>query len=548
MLSGLMMDYQLTIDRVLEHGNRLYPYKKVKTKLPDGTLHEYSYRDLYRRVKRLCNVLEGLGVQPGDRVGTFAWNNYQHVELYFGAPGAGAVVHTLNVRLFPDQLAYIINHAEDKVIFIDATLLPMLEGLGDKISGVEHFVLFNGGEGGAAANLPGQVHEYETLMAAAEDEYVWQVEGENQAMGLCYTSGTTGHPKGALYSHRSMYLHTVGSCQAAAVGLTENDVVLPVVPQFHAMAWGLPYAAVNVGADLVLPGPHMQPAALAELIETERVTVAAGVPTIWNGLYHDLKQNPRDISSIRALVVGGSAMPRSLIEAYEKELGVNVVHAWGMTEMSPLGTVSKLLSHHQDLPQEERWDVKARQGYPISGVDMRIMDDAGRELPWDGETLGELQVRGPWVAQAYYKLEGGDDSFTQDGWFRTGDVVTISADGFMSITDRTKDLVKSGGEWISSVELENLLMAHPQVLEAAVIALPDERWGERPLAVIVPTDGGTRPGADELRRFMEPQVARWWLPDGYEFIDEIPKTGTGKFDKKVLRERYGSGDSTVPLP
>lgn len=548
MLTGLMMDYQLTIDRVLEHGNRLYPYKRVKTKLPDGTLHEYSYRDLYKRVKRLCNVLEGLGVQPGDRVGTFAWNNYQHVELYFGAPGAGAVVHTLNVRLFPDQLAYIINHAEDKVIFIDATLLPLMEGLGEKISGVEHFVLFNGPEGGAAANLPGQVHSYETLMAAADEEYVWQVDGENQAMGLCYTSGTTGHPKGALYSHRSMYLHTVGSCQAAAVGLTENDVVLPVVPQFHAMAWGLPYAAVNVGADLVMPGPHMQPAALAELIETERVTVAAGVPTIWNGLYHDLKQNPRDISCIRALVVGGSAMPRSLIEAYEKELGVNVVHAWGMTEMSPLGTVSKLLSHHQTLPQEERWDVKARQGYPISGVDMRIMDDAGRELPWDGETLGELQVRGPWVAQAYYKLEGGDDSFTQDGWFRTGDVVTISADGFMSITDRTKDLVKSGGEWISSVELENLLMAHPQVLEAAVIAVPDERWGERPLAVIVPTDGGTRPGADELRRFMEPQVARWWLPEGYEFIDEIPKTGTGKFDKKVLRERYGSGDSTIPLP
>lgn len=543
MLSGLMMDYQLTIDRVLEHGNRLYPNKKVKTKLPDGALHEYSYRDLYGRVKRLCNVLEGLGVQPGDRVGTFAWNNYQHVELYFGAPGAGAVVHTLNVRLFPDQLAYIINHAEDKVIFIDATLLPLMEGLGEKISGVEHFVLFNGDESGAAANLPGRVHDYETLMATAEDEYVWRVEGENQAMGLCYTSGTTGHPKGALYSHRSMYLHTVGSCQAAAIGPTENDVVLPVVPQFHAMAWGLPYAAVNVGADLVLPGPHMQPAALADLIETERVTVAAGVPTIWNGLYHDLKQNPRDISCIRALVVGGSAMPRSLIRAYEKELGVNVVHAWGMTEMSPLGTVSKLLSHHHDLPQEERWDVKARQGYPISGVDMRIMDDAGRELPWDGETFGELQVRGPWVAQAYYKLEGGDDSFTEDGWFRTGDVVTISADGFMSIADRTKDLVKSGGEWISSVALENLLMAHPQVLEAAVIAVADERWGERPLAVIVPTDGGSRPDAEELGRFLEPQVARWWLPDGYEFIDEIPKTGTGKFDKKVLRERFGSGQA-----
>ena len=538
MLSGLMMDYQLTIDRILEHGNRLYPYKQVKTKLPDGTLHKYSYRDLFKRVKRLCNVLDRLGVQPGDRVGTFAWNNFQHVELYFAAPGAGAVVHTLNIRLFPDQLAYIINHAEDKVIFIDATLLPLMEGLGEKISGVDHFVLFNGQEDAAAANLPGQVHDYETLMAAADDEYGWRVDGENQAMGLCYTSGTTGHPKGALYSHRSMYLHTVGSCQAAAVGLTENDVVLPVVPQFHAMAWGLPYAAVNTGANLVMPGPHMQPAALAELIETERVTVAAGVPTIWNGLYHDLKQNPRDISCIRALVVGGSAMPRSLIEAYEKELGVNVVHAWGMTEMSPLGTVSKLLSHHHDLPQEQKWDVKARQGYPISGVDMRIMDEAGQELPWDGETFGELQVRGPWVAQAYYKLEGGGDSFTEDGWFRTGDVVTISPDGFMSITDRTKDLVRSGGEWISSVELENLLMAHPQVLEAAVIAVPNKRWGERPLAVIVPTDGGTQPGAEELGSFLEQQVAKWWLPDGYEFIDEIPKTGTGKFDKKVLREMY----------
>ncbi len=538
MLSGLMMDYQLTIDRILEHGNRLYPYKQVKTKLPDGTLHKYSYRDLFRRVKRLCNVLEGLGVQPGDRVGTFAWNNSQHVELYFAVPGAGAVVHTLNIRLFPDQLSYIINHAEDKVIFIDATLLPLIEGLADRIGGVEHFVLFNVPHGGIETKLLGRVHDYETLMAAADEEYTWRVEGENQAMGLCYTSGTTGHPKGSLYSHRSMYLHTVGSCQAAAVGVTENDVVMPVVPQFHAMAWGLPYAAVNVGADLVLPGPHMQPSALAEMIETERVTVAAGVPTIWNGMYHDLKQNPRDISCIRALVVGGSAMPRSLIEAYEKELHVNVVHAWGMTEMSPLGTVSKLLTHHMDRPQDQQWDVKARQGYPISGVEMRIVNEEGRELPWDGTTMGELQVRGPWVARAYYRLDGGDDSFTEDGWFRTGDVVTITEDGFMTITDRTKDLVKSGGEWISSVELENLLMAHPQVLEAAVIAVPHERWQERPLAVVVPTLASEPPRAVELRRFLEPQVASWWLPDDFLLTDQIPKTGTGKFDKKVLRERY----------
>ena len=538
MLTGLMMDYQLTIDRVLEHGNRLYPHKKIRTKLPDGTLHEFSFRDFYGRVKRLCNVLEGLGVEPGDRVGTFAWNNYQHVELYFGAPGAGAVVHTLNIRLFPDQLAYIINHAEDKVIFIDATLLPLIEPLAGKLGGVEHFVLFNGPHGGVETKLPGQIHDYEMLMAAADDEYNWRVEGENQAMGLCYTSGTTGHPKGALYSHRSMYLHTVAACQAAAIGLTENDVVMPVVPQFHAMAWGLPYAAINVGADLVLPGPHMQPSALAELIETERVTVAAGVPTIWNGLYHDLKQDRRDLSCIRALVVGGSAMPRSLIEAYEKELGVNVVHAWGMTEMSPLGTVSKLLSHHRPLPQGQKWDVKARQGYPIAGVEMRIVNEEGKELPWDGTTMGELQVRGPWVVREYFKLDGSGDSFTDDGWFRTGDVVTISEDGFMTITDRTKDLVRSGGEWISSVELENLLMAHPQVLEAAVIAIPNERWQERPLAVVVPTDAGDPPGGEELRSFLEPQVAKWWLPDDYVLIDELPKTGTGKFDKKVLRERY----------
>ncbi len=541
MLTGLMMDYQLTIDRVLEHGNRLYPYKKIKTKLPDFTLHEYTYRDLYRRVKRLCNVLEGLGVEPGDRVGTFAWNNHQHVELYFAAPGAGAVVHTLNIRLFPDQLAYIINHAEDKVIFVDATLLSLIEKVSQRIPAVEHVVLFNGPQGGTETDLQGEVHDYETLMAAANDEYTWRVEGENQAMGLCYTSGTTGHPKGSLYSHRSMYLHTVGSCQAAAIGVTENDVVMPVVPQFHAMAWGLPYAAVNVGADLVLPGPHMQPSALAELIESERVTIAAGVPTIWNGLYHDLKQNPRDISCIRALVVGGSAMPRSLIEAYEKELDVNVVHAWGMTEMSPLGTVSKLLTHHLDQPQDQQWDIKARQGYPISGVEMRIVNEEGQELPWDGTTMGELQVRGPWVARAYYKLDGGEDSFTEDGWFRTGDVVTITEDGFMTITDRTKDLVKSGGEWISSVELENLLMGHPQVLEAAVIAVPHKRWQERPLAVVVPTDNDNPPAAGELQQFLEPQVASWWLPDDYLLADEIPKTGTGKFDKKVLRESYGSG-------
>ena len=541
MLTGLMMDYPLTIDRIVEHAHRMFPHKKIKTKLPTGEMHEYTYADFYGRVKRLGNLLVGLGVEPGDRVGTFAWNNYQHMELYFGIPGAGAVCHTLNIRLFPEQLAYIINHAEDKVIFVDGTLLPLLQRVADQIGGVAHFVLFNA-PAGVEPNLPGQIHHYEELMAAADDEFEWRSTDEKMAMGLCYTSGTTGNPKGALYSHRSMYLHTMGVCQAGALGLTERDIVLPVVPQFHAMAWGLPYAAPFTGAAVMMPGPRLQPAALAQMIEEERVTVAAGVPTIWNGLYHELRNKRRDISCIRALVVGGSAMPRALIEAYESQLNVNVLHAWGMTEMSPLGTVSRLLSTHADLPDHRKWDMKAKQGYAIGGVEMRIVNDAGEELPWDGTTMGALEVRGPWVVKDYFKMEGSSDNFTADGWFRTGDVVTISEDGFMTITDRTKDLVKSGGEWISSVELEGLLMAHPKVLEAAVIAIPHAQWQERPLAVIVPTADAGELSAEELQSFLEPQVARWWLPDGYAFIGEIPKTSVGKFDKKVLRQRFADGE------
>jgi acyl-CoA synthetase (AMP-forming)/AMP-acid ligase II len=540
MLQGLMMDYPLTVDRILEHANRMFPHKKIKTKLPGGEMHEYTYADLYRRVKRLGNLLVGLGVESGDRVGTFSWNNFQHLELYYGVPGAGAVCHTLNIRLFPEQLAYIINHAEDKVIFVDGTLLPLLQRISEHLGQVEHFVLFNTPPG-VEVNLPGQIHQYEELMAAASENFQWRVEDERQAMGLCYTSGTTGHPKGALYSHRSMYLHTLGSLLATSLGVTEADTVLPVVPQFHAMAWGIPYSAAMVGADMVMPGPHLRPDLLAQMIEEERVTVAAGVPTIWNGLYHELKQNQRDISCIRSLVVGGSAMPRALIEAYEKELGVNVCHAWGMSEMSPLGSISKLLSHHQDLPDHKKWDIKARQGYAVPGVEMRIVNDAGEELPWDGATMGALEVRGPWVVKDYFKLEGSSDSFTADGWFRTGDVVTISEDGFMTITDRTKDLVKSGGEWISSVELENHLMAHPKVMEAAVIAIPHPEWQERPLAVVVLTADAGACAPDELRSFLEPRVARWWLPDDFAFISEIPKTSVGKFDKKVLRQRYMEG-------
>jgi len=538
-MQGLMMDYPLTINSILEHANRMYPHQRISTKMPDGSMHRYTYADLYKRSKRLGNVLRRLGVQPGDRVATFAWNNYQHLEMYYGIPCSGAVCHTLNIRLFPAQLTYIINHAEDKVIFIDGSLLPLFERLAGQINSVEHFVLFNADEG-IETRLP-RISFYEDLMAEADDDFEWNITDENTAMGLCYTSGTTDNPKGVLYSHRSMYLHTLGECHPNALGLTSRDVVMPVVPQFHAMAWGLPYSCALSGSALVMPGPHLKPAALAQLIGNEKVTVPAGVPTIWNVLYYELKNNPRNVSHIRALVVGGAAMPRSLIEAYEEELGVSVLHAWGMTETSPVGTVSQLQAYHDRLPNREKWDVKARQGYAVAGVDMRLVNDKGDELPWDGATMGEVQVRGPWIARQYYKIDPTLDSFTADGWFRTGDVATITDDGYMYITDRTRDLVKSGGEWISSVALENALMAHPQILEAAVIAIPDEQWNERPLAVVTAAPNAAPLSEAELTAFLAPQFAKFWLPDRFIYLSEIPKTSVGKFDKKILRHRYADG-------
>jgi len=538
-MQDLMMNYQLTLDRILERANTMFPRKRITTKLPDGSLHRYTYADMYTRTKRLAKALGKLGVEPGDRVGTFAWNNYQHLELYYAIPGAGAVCHTLNIRLFPEQLTYVVSHAEDKVVFIDASLLPLYERVSDQIDCVEHYVLYN-----APKDIETKLSNvlfYEDLIDGSDDDFEWLSTDEHMPMGLCYTSGTTGNPKGALYSHRSMFLHTMGANQASALGLKESDIVLSVVPQFHAMAWGLPYECAMAGAEMIMPAQFLQPAPLADMIAQEQVTIAAGVPTIWMGLYQELKANPRDISSIRALVVGGSAMPRGLIEAYEKELNVNVLHAWGMTETSPLGTVSILQSHHRDLSDAEKWDVKATQGYAVGGVEMRIVDEMGKALPWDGHQMGELQVRGPWVVRQYFKREPTEENFTADGWFRTGDVSTISPDGYMNIMDRTKDLVKSGGEWISTVELENVLMAHPKVREAAVIAIPDEKWAERPLAAVVPTQSEEELTAAELNEFLAAKVAKFWLPDKILFIDEIPKTSVGKFDKKVLRGWYAEG-------
>ncbi|MEM7534733.1 MAG: long-chain fatty acid--CoA ligase [Chloroflexota bacterium] len=539
-MQGLMMDYPLTIDRILNHANRVYPTRQVHTKLPDGSIHTYTIADIYKRVRKLSSALAKRGIQMGDRVGTFGWNTYQHLELYYGIPGCGAVCHTLNIRLFPEQIAYIVEHAQDRIVFIDATLVKLFEAVAPQVSCVENYVIY-GASGQVETSLPNVLY-YEDFLAEGDEDYECPVTDENAAMGLCYTSGTTGDPKGALYSHRSMYLHTIGMLQANAAGITQADMILPVVPQFHVMSWGIPFAALQAGAEMIMPGPHLQPAALAEMIESFGVTVATGVPTIWNGLYQELKNNPRDVSTIRAMIVGGSAMPENLIRIFEQDLGCNVVHAWGMTEMSPLGTISHLSKQHADLSADEKFGIKATQGTPIGGVELRIMDEDGNELPWDGETMGELQVRGPWIIKQYFRREPTEEHFTADGWFRTGDVSTISPEGYMRITDRTKDLIKSGGEWISSVDVENILIAHPDILEAAVIAIPHEKWTERPLAAVVPVSADTGLAEESVLEYLSDKIVKWWMPDHVAFIDEVPKTSTGKFDKKVLRQRHADGE------
>ncbi len=535
-MEGLMMDWPLTLHHFLDRAARLFPRKEIATRTAAG-MHRYTYADFYRRVHRLAHALTRLGIGRGDRVATFAWNTYRHLEIYFAAPCMGAVLHTLNIRLAPDQLIYIINHAEDRVIFVDASLVPLLERIRDQIPTVKAFVIMS--DAGPVQTSLSPALDYEALLAESpEAPYPWPRLDENAAAGMCYTSGTTGNPKGVVYSHRAIFLHSMALCLADTFGICERDVLMPVVPMFHANAWGMPFAGVMVGAKLVFPGPHLQPRDIAELIQNERVTVTAGVPTIWIGLYALLERERYDLSSLRVMPVGGSAMPRALIEAFEKRFGIRIAHAWGMTEMTPLGTVANLKSYMESWPDEERFAVRAKQGMPVVGVEIRAVDDQGREVPWDGKTMGELQVRGPWVIRAYYNDPRTAEAF-QDGWFRTGDVVTIDPEGYIQIVDRTKDLIKSGGEWISSVDLENALMAHPKVLEAAVIAVPHPKWQERPLAVVVP-----RPEfkedltKEELLEFLRPRFAKWWLPDDIVFVEAIPKTSVGKFDKKVLREQF----------
>ncbi|WAL68280.1 long-chain fatty acid--CoA ligase [Amycolatopsis cynarae] len=532
---GLMQDRPLSLPHVFHRAERLFGHKSMVTASPAGETR-VTYREWAGRVRRLATVLDSLGVSAEARVGSFAWNTQRHLELYFAVPCTGRILHTVNIRLFADQIRYIVEHAADEVMFVDRSLLPILWPLADQLTGVRHWVVM---DDGADAEIPDdeRVHDYEELLAAAEPfAGRFEVADENTAAALCYTSGTTGNPKGVLYSHRSTVLHSLISLTADTAGLSERDNLLAVVPMFHVNAWGLPTAAVMSGADLVFPGPSLQPAALLGLIQRHRVTITAGVPTIWMGAVPLLRDF--DLSSLRMVIGGGSAVPRALSEAWRERIGLPITQAWGMTETSPIASFGTLRSQHDGLDTATLADVRASQGQVVPLVDLRIVDpETGQEQPWDGKSAGELQAAGPWIAASYYGNESGAGSFTKDGWLRTGDVATLDEYGYLRLVDRTKDLVKSGGEWISSVELENEIMAHPGVAEAAVIAKPDERWSERPVACVVLAEG-VRLEAGDIIEHLRPRVAKWWLPDEVFFLDEVPKTSTGKFSKKTLRERF----------
>ena len=519
-------DHPLTLQLILERVRRLYAGTEVVS-VHGGERTRATYAEVADRADRLCCALASLGVGPGDRVATFSWNTREHLEAYLAVPCMGAVLHTLNVRLFADQLEYVVGHAEDRVILVEDSLVPVLEKLAPRFDTVRHYVVIGDGDAGS---LPDPLR-YEELLAAQEPGYDYPELDDRQAAGLCYTSGTTGNPKGVLYSHRSNVLHAMGQCMADSIGMCSDDRVMPVVPMFHANAWGIPYASVLTGAGLVMPGSDLSAPALAELIAAERVTLSAAVPTIWMDLLRHADESSPDLSSLRLVICGGSAVPVSLMQQFEERHGVRILQAWGMTETSPLGSVARPPA---GVEEAEHWRYRSTQGRPASLVEARLVRDGGEDVPWDGKSTGELEVRGPWVARRYYGDDAGEEKF-DDGWLRTGDIAAIDEAGYIIISDRTKDVIKSGGEWISSVELENEIMAHPAVREAAVIARPDERWGERPLACVVPEEGETLT-LEDLREHLAPRVAKWWLPDALEIVDEVPKTSVGKFDKKRLRK------------
>jgi fatty-acyl-CoA synthase len=539
-MKSTMMATPLQVSRLLEHGSTVHGEVEVITwtGAPSGP-RRTSFAEIGRRAAQLAHALrDDLGVTGDQRVATFMWNNAEHLIAYFAVPSMGAVLHTLNIRLFPEQIVYIAGHAEDKVVIVDSTLIPLLARVLPQMSTVAHVVVVGDGDVAPLQAAPHvRVHRWDDLLAAKPDRYDWPTVDENDAAALCYTSGTTGNPKGVAYSHRSIWLHSTEVCMAETFGLGPADRELVIVPMFHAMAWGLPYASFMGGASLLMPDRFLQAAPIAEMIATEKPTHAGAVPTIWTDLLVHLDSHPTDVSSLKEVVVGGSACPPALMHAYSERYGIEIIHAWGMTEMSPLGSVSRA---PVGLAPEESWAYRYTQGRVPAAVQARIVGPLGEVMPSDGKAVGELEVRGPWITERYVGEGEPDPDKFRDGWLRTGDVGTLSADGFLTLTDRAKDVIKSGGEWISSVELENALMAHPAVLEACVVGVPDEKWSERPLATVVLREGATVT-VDELRGFLGDRVARWQMPERWAFIEAVPKTSVGKFDKKVVRSRYADG-------
>jgi fatty-acyl-CoA synthase len=534
---GLMMDTPLLISSIATHAEKFHGGQEIVSVTADNPRHRYTYRQCFARARQLAGALENLGLKRGDRVATLCWNDYRHLEAYYGVSGAGFVCHTVNPRLFPEQLIFIINHAEDRWIMTDLMFVPLLESLADKIGNVEGFIIMTD-----EAHMPktslANVVCYETLLAAESDDYTWPSFDERTASALCYTSGTTGDPKGVLYDHRSSLLHAYASVAPDVMGLSSRDCVLPVVPLFHVSSWGTPYSMPIAGSKIVYPGPKMGDGqALYELMDSENVTASLGVPTVWLALLKYCRESGKRLDKMQRTIAGGAAVPRSMIKEFRDVHGVEVRQGWGMTEMSPLGVTNTVKAGLEHLSDDQKLDLAAKAGRGIFGCEMRIVNDAGEELPWDGVAYGALQVRGPWVCSDYFKLHGAAAAHTDDGWFNTGDVATIDAEGFLAITDRTKDVIKSGGEWISSIELENAVMAHPGVAEAAVIGLPHPKWTERPLLVVVKA-AGTDVGAKELLEFYDGKVATWCVPNDVVFVDEIPHTATGKLKKIELRRQF----------